>query len=84
MRRLVLAFLALCCMGLSAIGQPLDCSNFRHNEDGSWTPVRQFTITAPNFRQMSMAPGMSFHPGVQLFGMDIATLLNQQCLPTGK
>jgi hypothetical protein len=54
MRRLVLAFLAFCCMGLSALGQTLDCSKFRNNEDGSWTPISQFTITNQNGSQVSM------------------------------
>jgi hypothetical protein len=81
MRRFVVAFLAFCCMGLSAIGQILDCSKFRHNEDGSWTPISQFTITNQNGSHVSMGPGVSFRPGVQFSGIDLATLLNQQCLP---
>lgn len=84
MKRLVLAFLAICGMGLSPLAQTIDCSNFRHNEDGSWTPVSQFTITNQNGSQVSMGPGVSFRPGVQFSGIDLATLLNQQCLTDGK
>ena len=77
MKRLVLAFLAFCCMGLSSQGQTLDCSKFRNNEDGSWTPISQFTITNQNGSQVSMGPGASFRPGVQFSGIDLAKLLNQ-------
>jgi hypothetical protein len=82
MRRLVLIFLAFCCMGLSDLGQTFDCSNFRHNEDGSWTPLSQITITIQNGSRVSMGPGVSFRPGVQFSGIDIAELLNQKCIST--
>jgi hypothetical protein len=78
MRRLVLTFLTFCCMGLSAPGQPLDCSQFRHNEDGSWTPISQLTVTSsPYGGQIYVGPRV-------VVGIDLATKLNQQCLPDRK
>jgi hypothetical protein len=43
---LAIALLTVFCMSVPAIGQPLDCSQFRHNEDSSWTPIGQLTVTS--------------------------------------
>ena len=78
MRRLALVFLAIFCNGPSALGQTLDCTQFRHNEDGSWTPISQLTVT-------SGAYGGQIYVGPRVFAsIDLATKLNQQCLTNGK
>ena len=46
MTKLAIALLTVFGMSVPAIGQPLDCSQFRHNEDGSWTPISQLTVTS--------------------------------------
>jgi hypothetical protein len=78
MRRLALAFLAIFCIGPSALGETLDCTQFRHNEDGSWTPISQLTVT-------SSAYGGQIYVGPRVFAsIDVATKLNRQCLTNGK
>jgi hypothetical protein len=76
--RLALALLAIFCIGPSAKGQTLDCTQFRHNEDGSWTPIGQLTVT-------SGAYGGQIYVGPRVFAsVGLATKLNQQCLNKGK
>ncbi len=78
LRRLALALLAIFYIGPSAQGQTLDCTQFRHNEDGSWTPISQLTVT-------SGAYGGQIYVGPRVFAsVDLATKLNQQCLNKGK
>jgi hypothetical protein len=78
LRRLALALLAIFCIGPSAQGQTLDCIQFRHNEDGSWTPISQLTVT-------SGAYGGKIYVGPRVFAsVDLAAKLNQQCLNKGK
>jgi hypothetical protein len=73
MTKLAIALLTVFCMSVPAIGQPLDCSRFRHNEDGSWTPISKLTVTSSPY-------------GGQIYvvGIDLATKLNQQCLTDRK
>lgn len=74
MTKLTVAFLAVLCLSLPAIGQPLDCRQFRHNEDGSWTPIGQLTVTSTPY-------GGQIYVGPRAFvGPDLAQRLNQQCL----
>jgi hypothetical protein len=84
--RLALAFLAIFYIGPSALAQTLDCTQFRHNEDGSWTPISMLTVTGPG---ANGATGSGY--GGQIYvrprvfvGIDLATKLNRQCLPRGK
>jgi hypothetical protein len=78
MTKLAIAFFSVFCISLPAIGQPLDCSQFRHNEDGSWTPISQLTVTSsPYGGQIYVGPRV-------LVGIDLATKLNQQCLTDRK
>jgi hypothetical protein len=77
MRRLALAFSAIFCIGPSALGQTLDCTQFRHNEDGPWTPISMLTVT-------SSAYGGQIFVGPRAFAsIDLATKLNQPCLSNG-
>jgi hypothetical protein len=78
MRRLALAFSAIFCIGPAALGQTVDCTQFRHNEDGSWSPISMLTVT-------SSAYGGQIYVGPRAFASkDLATKLNQQCLSNGK
>jgi hypothetical protein len=52
----------------------LKCSDFVRNPNGSWSPVRPITLNG-----ITMGPGVAFTPGVSFGGVDLATILNQQC-----
>jgi hypothetical protein len=58
--------------------QPISCSNFRHNEDGSWTPVKEMTIGSPG-HEARFGPEMSLRAGVVVNGVDLAGLLDVMC-----
>jgi hypothetical protein len=78
MTKLAVASLAVFCLSLPAIGQPLDCGQFRHNEDGSWTPISQLTVTSSPY-------GGQIYVGPTVFvGRDLAKKLNRQCLTKKK
>jgi hypothetical protein len=78
MRSPALAFLAIFCIGPSALGKTLDCTQFRHNEDGSWTPISMLTVTSSGY-------GGQIYVGPRVFvGIELATKLNRQCLPRRK
>jgi hypothetical protein len=78
MAKLFAGFLTVFCLSLPAKGQPLDCSQFRHNEDGSWTPIGQLTVTTSPY-------GGQIYVGPRVFvGPDLAERLNRQCLAKRK
>jgi hypothetical protein len=78
MTNLAIALLTVFSMSVPAIGRPLDCSQFHHNEDGSWTPISQLTVTSSPY-------GGQIYVGPRVFvGIDLATKLNQQCLTDRK
>jgi hypothetical protein len=79
MLRLATGIFAVCLMALPALGQNINCSDFRYNGDESWSPIKEITFTSP-LGHISVGPGASFRPGVQFSdGVDLATLLNRQC-----
>jgi hypothetical protein len=59
----------------SALARPdeLTCADFQHNPDGSWSPLKAMTITAPN-GQIQAGPGVSFTAGLPIRGVDVALL----------
>jgi hypothetical protein len=63
MGRLALAFSALFCIGSSALGQTLECSQFRHNQDGSWTPISLLTVTSGAYGDQKRLPAKIWPPG---------------------
>ena len=72
---------ALCFVGLlpfvgSAQSQTvtLTCADFVRNPNGTWSPVHPVQIGP-----VTMGPGVSFSPGVQFGGIDLASILNKQC-----
>ena len=78
MTRLIGGFLKVFCLSLLAMGQPLDCRQFCHNEDGSWTSISQLTVTSSPY-------GGQIYVGPRVFaGPDLAKRLNQQCLTKRK
>jgi len=78
MTKLIAAFVTVFCLSLPAIGQPLDCRQFRRNEDGSWTPISQLTVTSSPY-------GGQIYVGPRVFvGPDLAQKLNQHCLTKRK
>jgi len=56
----------------------LPCEAFRKNPDGSWTTTKQVTIEGPSGKVV-LAPGQTFREGAQFMGLDLASLLNEQC-----
>ena len=78
MTKLAIALLTVLSMSIPAVGQTLDCTQFRHNEDGSWAPISQLTVTSSPY-------GGQIYVGPRVFvGIDLATKLNQQCLTDRK
>ncbi|MBW1998253.1 MAG: hypothetical protein JRJ29_09855 [Deltaproteobacteria bacterium] len=55
------------------------CEAFRKNPDGSWTSVQTTIIRAP-IGEIRISPGMTFRKGAKLVGVDVAALLEQDCL----
>src|SRR5689334_5286438 len=72
MSKLIAGFLTALCLSLPAMGQPLDCSQFRRNADGSWTPISQLTVTSSPY-------GGQIYVGPRVFaGPELARRLNRQ------
>lgn len=53
----------------------LTCSDFTHNDDGSWSPVR-----AISFNGVIMSPDVSYRSGVVINGVKIVALLENECI----
>ena len=54
---------------------PPHCSDFRLNPDGTWSPVRRVTVG-----DVTLSDKAAFVPGTVVGGVDLARLLDQQCL----
>jgi hypothetical protein len=52
----------------------LACSDFKHNADGSWSPLHSLTV-----RSATMNPGASFNTGAYFNDVDLPGLLNKEC-----
>jgi hypothetical protein len=53
----------------------LDCSDFTHNSDGTWSPVR-----AISFNGVIMSPDVSYGNGTVVDGIKIVELLEHECV----
>ena len=53
----------------------LSCSDFKQNTNGSWSPLHTVQIGPA-----SIGTGVSFSPGVSFGGVNLAVLLNTECL----
>ena len=60
----------------------IDCKAFYKNSDGSWTSVQVADINTPT-GAIRISPGMIFRKGRTLCGVDVATLLDQNCTQYG-
>ncbi len=74
-----------CCtlLGLSiaahaAMADGATCADFKHNADGSWSPLKPIEIKNGQ-GSVTVGPGTSFHEGVQFAGVDLAMMLDQRC-----
>ena len=59
----------------------LTCENFKHNPDGSWTPVRTVKIVGPN-GTFTVEPGQKFRFQIQEttnYNVKIAETLDDNC-----
>lgn len=80
MRKPLSILAALCFVGcLAGIASAqtqvtISCADFARNPDGSWSPVKPFTLGG-----ITMGPGVKFTPGVLFNGLDFASALNQHC-----
>jgi hypothetical protein len=52
----------------------LACSDFKHNADGSWSPLHPLTL-----RGATMNPGASFNAGASFNGVELPALLDKEC-----
>jgi hypothetical protein len=59
---------------------PLKCGDFKHNPDGSWSPVREISILFPDGTTLTTAPSVTFPAGESWMGLPMAALLNEQCV----
>jgi hypothetical protein len=53
----------------------LACSDFKHNADGSWSPLHSLTL-----RGATMNPGASFNTGAYFNAVDLPGVLNKECV----
>jgi hypothetical protein len=64
---------------VSAVAQEeFTCEDFQHNEDGSWSPLKDMKIAAPN-GQIELGPGVSLSVWLPILGLDLAAALNEKC-----
>jgi hypothetical protein len=52
----------------------LACSDFKHNADGSWSPLHALTV-----RGATMNLGASFNTDAYFNDVDLPGLLNKEC-----
>ena len=62
----------------SVLPSPFRCANFKHNSDGSWSPLRPITISSGDTKA-TLQPGASFTTGATYGGVDLAAELNRRC-----
>lgn len=78
MRPLMLAA-ALCCLGAAQAYAGFDCSKWVHNEDKSWSAKEPVEIGGQAGR-LDYVPGETYRVGEQKNGLDIAKLLDANCV----
>jgi hypothetical protein len=52
-----------------------NCTDFKLNPDGSWSPLHSVTVGDVTISQKA-----AFLPGSKIGDVDLATLLNEQCI----
>jgi hypothetical protein len=68
--------------GPGPLSASFPCDAFVKNSDGSWTPTRDVNIAMPNGGDVVTVDGGELCSGKALRGLDLAALLEQQCLET--
>jgi hypothetical protein len=58
----------------------LSCSDFKKNQNDSWSPVRTIRIRNPNGTGVKMGPSASFDEGAVFGGVRLAAVLKKECL----
>jgi len=58
---------------------PLKCGDFKHNSDGSWSPVREVALLFPDGTTLGIAPSVMFPASGSYMGLPMTQLLNTQC-----
>jgi hypothetical protein len=58
--------------------QSIDCSAFRRNADGTWSATRNAPLRGSD-GTFEVEAGLSFHRGVAFKGVDLVTVLDEQC-----
>ena len=53
---------------------PVNCADFHHNADGSWSPTHDVTVNG-----VTVGPDATFADGVTVAGFDVAAALDKQC-----
>jgi hypothetical protein len=79
MVRVLLVSLIALCPALSAQAGGFDCSRFQRNDDGSWRVLEALQIRGPHGR-IDYTPDETYREGSEKMGLDIAKLLNANCV----
>ena len=84
MRTVIAAAVFLLLLSHSAPAQQaISCSDFRQNDDGSWTPLKIVTISGPK-QSAQFGPDESLRAGIVVKGVDLAGLLDVMCAMKGR
>lgn len=57
----------------------LTCSDYKHNSDGSWVPVKEVPMVFPDGTILTVAPSATFPAHGTWMGLPLALLLDQKC-----
>ena len=63
----------------AAMGAGFDCSKFEHQPDGSWRVIQALQIRGPRGR-IDFTPDEVYKGGQEKMGLDLAKLLDSNCL----
>lgn len=76
----IIFFAAFSVLAWPALAQQsvIDCSKFRHNADGSWSPIAKVRIMTST-GNVRVGPPASFKAGVLFKGANIGAVLNKEC-----
>ncbi len=68
------------CKSKEKKAMPAYCDAFKKNPNGSWTSIGSTTIEGNNGGPIIINPGVTFSKGVATNGVDLATLLDENCI----
>ena len=57
----------------------MECSEWRHNADGSWTTVKDVPLATPNGGPIQLPAGTSVREGTFIHGVDVGYALKVEC-----